>query len=137
MMGTWGSGPFENDEAADWRYPLVDGGGIDIVASELRAADRPRLDSPDAEKAVAAAAIVAAALDGNHGGLPEDIVEWLAAQGDASWPDLAQGAITVLDHVLSDSELQELWAEADDDTWAADVLALRERLVAAAAGSNP
>jgi hypothetical protein len=129
-MGTWGSGPFDNDEAADWRYPLVDGGGIDIVASELRSADRPRLDSPDAEKAVAAAAIVAAGLDGNQGDLPEDLVEWLAAHNDESWRDLARSAIKAIDHVLTDSELQELWAEADDDTWAAAVLVLRERLVA-------
>ena len=36
-MGAWGTGPFENDDAADWSYQLVDGAGPDVVAAALRA----------------------------------------------------------------------------------------------------
>jgi hypothetical protein len=127
-MGTWGSGPFDNDDAADWRYQLVDGGGIDIVASELRVAGRAGMEAPQAQNAIAAAAIVAAALDGNEADLPNDVIEWLAAHRDDAWPEVAPLAVRVLDSLLADSELNDLWEEEDDDTWAVTLGTLRDRL---------
>ncbi|WP_431032998.1 DUF4259 domain-containing protein [Streptomyces sp. P6-2-1] len=64
-MGTWDSGPFDNDTAADWCDELDDteaAGRAELVRAALAyAADTPPdayLD--DAEHAVAAAALVAA-----------------------------------------------------------------------------
>jgi len=36
-MGAWGSEPFENDHAMDWRYLLVDRAGPLVVGDALRA----------------------------------------------------------------------------------------------------
>nr|WP_319735580.1 DUF4259 domain-containing protein [Streptomyces niveiscabiei] len=80
-MGTWGTAPFDNDSAADF------GGALDEIPAENRPAavrerlllatdDRPDgrsgdradayVEAPDAEQAVAAAALVAAQCPGGE-----------------------------------------------------------------------
>jgi len=132
-MGAWGSGPFENDDAADWRYGLVDGGGPAVVADSLRAvlgAGAPQ--APAASSAVGAAAVVAAGLGITGVDLPDDVEEWLKNVDASVWPPLAPDAVAALDRVLADSELRELWDEADDGAWQAETRALREQIDAAA-----
>ncbi len=72
-MGAWGSGPFENDDAADWRYLLVDGGGPAVVADALRNVVGGSPDLPDAANVVAAAAVVATGLGVAEVDLPDDV----------------------------------------------------------------
>jgi glycerate-2-kinase len=127
-MGAWGCGPFENDDAADWCYLLVDGGAPEVVGNALRAAAAgptvPNLS--DAAKAVAAAAVVGAGLGLVEVELPDDIRDWLVEADSSAWPPLAPAAVTALDRVLTDSELLELWGEAEDDSWAAETRAIRD-----------
>ncbi len=134
-MGAWGSGPFENDDAADWRYLLVDGGGPEVVGDALRdavGAGAPEL--PAAANAVAAAAIVGAGLGVGGVELPDDVREWLAAADSSAWPPLAPEAVGALDRVLTESELRDLWSEAGDDSWAAETRALRDAIEATTGG---
>jgi hypothetical protein len=127
-MGAWGSGPFENDDAADWRYLLVDGGGPEVVADALRAVAGGGAELPEAANAVAAAAVVAAGLGDAAVEIPDDVRDWLAGVDPAAWPPLASEAAGALDLVLAESELRELWDEAGDGDWSAETQALRGRI---------
>ncbi|MEW2079311.1 MULTISPECIES: DUF4259 domain-containing protein [unclassified Streptomyces] len=131
-MGTWDIGPFDNDTAADFA------GDLDEAAVEerepmirrvlKRAADPVDcLDAPDAERAVAAAALVVAQHpDGEPAcsimGPSESLPELPA--------DLRTLAVDALDQVASElSELAELWAEAANySKWRQDITRLRDVL---------
>jgi hypothetical protein len=116
-MGTWDTGPFDNDTASDF------GGDLDEAAWEQResmirgvlgrAADPAgQLDTSDGERAVAAVALVVAQHpDGEpacpHYGPSEPLPKLPA--------DLRMPAVEALDQVVSElSELAEQWAEAAD-----------------------
>ncbi len=115
-MGTWDTGHFDNDTAADF------GGSLDETAPEQRAeliravlagaaGEQDYLDSDVAVQAVAAAALVAAQCPGGEPvataygpqePLPPFPVEFRAL------------AVAALERVLgADSELAELWDETD------------------------
>ncbi|MET8859871.1 DUF4259 domain-containing protein [Streptomyces sp. NPDC004579] len=131
-MGTWHVGPFDNDTAADFA------GDLDEVPSEereamirrtlLRAADPgDYLNTPDAERAVAAVALVVAQQpDGEpacsvHG--PSEPLPELSA-------DLRTLAVGALDQVIAGlSELAELWDGAPDGVrWRQGIARLRDTL---------
>jgi hypothetical protein len=131
-MGTWDIGPFDNDSAADF------GGDLDEAALEereamirgalKRAADpTDSLDTSVGERAVAAAALVAAQYpDGeltcSNYGPSEPLPEFPA--------DLRTLAVDALDQVVSKrSELAELWNDAANGSkWHHDITRLRDVL---------
>jgi hypothetical protein len=132
-VGAWGSGPFENDDASDWRYLLVDGGGAEVVAEALRAVlVAGPADLRTAASAVAAAAVVGVGLGVAEAHVPDDVRARLAEIDPSSWPPLAAEAVRAIDGVLTGSELRELWDEVEDDSWAVETGALRDRIAAAA-----
>ena len=131
-MGTWDIGPFDNDTAADF------GGDLDEAATQERgpmirrvlkraAAPADHLDAPDAERAVAAAALVVAQHpDGepacSNYGPSEPLPEFP--------PDLRMLAVDALNQVVSDrSELAEQWADAANwSKWRQEITHLRDLL---------
>jgi hypothetical protein len=131
-VGTWGTGPFDNDDAADFAADLEDNQAGDPVRVLTRvltdaAGSRDYLQADLGAEAVAAAALLAAQCpdgepigpDGPHGDLP-------------TFPTtLRPLAARALERVLADeSELAELWDDADEsDVWRAGVHRLREVLV--------
>lgn len=130
-MGSWGSAPFDNDDASDWSYEVLDGGGPEAVASALREVvidDPPEL--PDAAAAVGAAALVAGAL-GVTVDLPDELAAWLSSADRDSLRGLAPEAVVALDRVLDDSELGELWDETGDDEWRDATRRMRDGIAAA------
>jgi hypothetical protein len=130
-MGAWDTAPFENDDAADWRYLLLDGGGPEVVAAALREVrGSEAADAPAGSRAVAAAALVAAALDVEVE-LPDDMRDWMSAADGVALRALSGEAVAALDRVLVGSELQQLWDDVGDDTWQVDTLRLREQIAAA------
>ncbi|WP_329438031.1 DUF4259 domain-containing protein [Streptomyces canus] len=131
-MGTWDIGPFDNDTAADFAGDL-DEAAVDerepMVRRVLkRAADcADFLDAADAERAVAAAALVVAQHpDGepacSNYGPSEPLPEFPA--------DLRTLAIDALDQVVAElSELVELWGDAENGPkWRRDITRLRDVL---------
>ncbi|GHG34626.1 DUF4259 domain-containing protein [Streptomyces zaomyceticus] len=131
-MGTWDTGPFDNDTAADF------GGDLDEAAREerepmirgvlVRAASLVDfLGIYDGERAVAAAALVVAQHPDcepaclNYG--PSEPVPELPA-------DLRMLAADALDQVVSGlSELAEQWAEAANwSKWRQEITRLRDLL---------
>ena len=130
-MGATGVGHFENDAAADWLFDL-ESEGIDAVRAALcRAIEPESLDANEASEALAAAAVVASARDGNRAGLPRMAVAWLEDhQREITRGDMEQAARAVT-RVASDSELSELWREANSEGWSAVVQDLHNRLPSA------
>ncbi|MFG1805741.1 DUF4259 domain-containing protein [Streptomyces sp. NPDC049040] len=131
-MGTWDIGPFDNDTAADFA------GDLDEAALEerepmirrvlKRAADATDfLETPDAERAVAAAALVVAQHpDGqpacSNYGPSEPLPEFPV--------DLRAIAVEALDQVVAESsEIAGLWDDvADGRKWRQDITRLRDVL---------
>ncbi len=134
-MGAWGTGTFDNDDAADWAYELDDALDLSPARQALAATmdSDGYLEIPEGACAVAAAAVVAATFDGDLKGLPEEVGEWvddhpgLASRGDARL------AVDALERVLSeDSELRDLWDDAPEGAeWAKGLEKLCHRLARA------
>ena len=119
LVGAWDSGPFDNDEAADFAAELDDADPnqrIVLIRDALQAA----LDDADEEtleeafsRAVAAAAVIAASrVDtiGDSGYAPK----FLATDEQFTVPEeLIELAVLALDHLAdSDTEEAEFFGEA-------------------------
>ena len=124
-MGTWGSGPFDNDDAADWAWRLMPDVDERVVAETLT----PRAEGAPRDAAVVAAAeVVAAGVGRPHPELPESVAAWLDARRDRPWAGLVPLAIAAVERVRGGSELDDLWDEAGDDAWSFEVDELLDRL---------
>lgn len=119
-MGAWDVGPFDNDTAADWC------GGLNEAIPEQRAVlirdaltrvaeyGNDYLESNEAEKAIAAAAVVASQLPGGTAidtpYAPDFLLEGGNVEVDDEVPAIA---VRALDRVVQqDSEWRELWEES-------------------------
>ena len=141
-MGAWGHGLFDNDDAADWVWELEEAQDDRVLEEALQAvASRPPnayVESSEAACALAAAEVVAAATTGSRdvlvaaGPYAEGAIAWLDAHAGAVRPGLVPLARRALRRARDDSELRELWDEADPGPWLAEVDALERRLQAAA-----
>ncbi|MEU6542754.1 DUF4259 domain-containing protein [Streptomyces sp. NPDC046859] len=137
-MGTWDIGPFDNDTAADFANDLDDAAEGErerlVRGALMRAVDNhDYLEAPDAEEAVAAAALIAAQCPGGepvslHYG-PEKPIPRMSA-------DVRRLAAEALDRVLADkSELSDLWGAEEGGRWRGSVAHLR-RLLDPASGAQ-
>jgi hypothetical protein len=132
-MGAWGTAPFDNDTAADFLWE-VEESGIAAIADALAnaVANKDDLQAPDADSAVAAAALVAAARDGCTDMIPSSAIEQFHRLRGSIAADrsLAEQSLTVLDAVLGpNSELADLWAETDEaDIWRTSIAELKARI---------
>ncbi|WP_199572292.1 DUF4259 domain-containing protein [Streptomyces murinus] len=131
-MGTWDIGPFDNDTAADFAGDLDEAAAEERVPMIRRVLERTAagaefLEIPDAERAVAAAALVVAQhpaggpLGSGYGPsepLPRFPVE------------LRTLALAALDQVAGRlCELAVVWGEAvDGSKWRRDIVRLRDVL---------
>jgi hypothetical protein len=127
-MGAWGHEVFQSDSALDWLSSAETRGSAalnDVFADS----NGEYLDADVGSAVVAAASVVAAALDGNTVNLPAAGVA-LARKLELS-PALCQAAASALDAVLGErSELRSLWFEgADGPAWREILVALRTRLL--------
>jgi hypothetical protein len=131
VMGTWGTGPFDDDQASDWVWELQEAKDWGVVMTALRgAADAADayLEAPDGQIAWAAAAVVAAADDPGVT-VPEEVSNWLASHRADRPSDAGPLASKALQRITSDqSELVELWEEAGDEEWRANIKRLAEQL---------
>lgn len=129
-MGAWGTRSFENDEAKDWAA------GLDKIAPEeltrilTQAADDPEyLEAPAAYVAVAAAEVVAALSGAPAEEAPAGIVDWARAHPQVFTPGLKALAIRTLERVRRNSEVKDLWMQADGlNDWIAAIGELQGRL---------
>ena len=129
-MGAWGTGSFENDEAADWIAGLKTIAPEELTKILTRAADDPNyLEGPAASVAVAAAEVVAALNGSAAEGAPASIGEWTKEHPQALTPELKDLAIRAVERVRKNSELKDLWMEADGlNDWIGALRDLQTRL---------
>ena len=128
-MGEWGTGSFENDEAADWLAELGSRVPDDLTQILVQAADNPVYLEAPALRIVVAAAEVIAALNGSPAQeVPPEIVKWTTNR-QASIPELKAVALWALERVRKNSELKDLWLEADGlNDWIAAIQDLQTRV---------
>jgi hypothetical protein len=129
-MGAWGTGSFENDDARDWVADLGTLAPADLTKILVQAADDPAyLEAPTASIAVAAAEVVAALNGSPAVGAPAAILDWTHKNRQASTPELKTLALRALDRVRRNSEVKDLWMEADGlNDWIAALKDLQARL---------
>jgi hypothetical protein len=125
-MGTWGTGPFEDDNASDWAWELEEADDWSVVETALRAAAEvpgdAYLEAPDGQIAWAAAAVVAASENPSEVPLPDELRAWLDRHQDSRPSQLRPLALAATQRVLADnSELVELWRDEGEDEWRANV----------------
>jgi hypothetical protein len=118
-MGTWATGPFDNDTAADWSGDLHEAPDEDraqLVQDTLFAVAEHEdyLDSDLASEAIAAAAVVASQRPGGaHLVATAYAPDFLEEGGSLALPDLAELARRALDRVIGpESEWRELWEDS-------------------------
>ena len=130
-MGAWGYLPFENDDALDWLDEL-EGGGADVIRGALAKAGNGYVDAPEGSIAVAAADITAACQGNPSGDLPENVADWVTAHGAEIIAEDVELALEAVGRVAGEeSELAELWDDADEPEWRESLEDLSERLRAA------
>jgi hypothetical protein len=135
-MGAWGVGHFENDAAADWLFDLGSDGMSAVRAALARAASPEILQANEASEALAAAAVVASAHDGNRTGLPTRALDWLDGHQQEVTADDVALAERAVARVETNSELSVLWREAASAGWSALVQELSHRLESATEPSD-
>ncbi len=128
-MGAWGHAVFDNDAALDWLADAASRGAAVVAAGAFEAADGDYLDVDAGSSLIAAAALVAAALDGDETDLPPSARALL--QDGRAVADLAnlgaQAAAGLRRVLLPSSELASLWKSGQEgDAWRASI----ERLIA-------
>lgn len=131
-MGTWDIGPFDNDTAADFASDLDEAAVEEREPMVRRALKRVAaatefLETPDAERAVAAVALVAAQ---HPDGVPA-CSNYGPSEPLPVFPvELRTLAVEALDRVVAESsEIAELWDDVPDGwKWRQDITRLRDVL---------
>ena len=128
-MGTWGTGPFDNDTAADFAGDLDDappGEREALVRGVLARTVSAAGYLDEAQEAVAAAALIAAQCPG---GRPVGTVYGPEQPLPVFPEDLRELAARALDRVLAGGPGLEMWVgPADAPQWLAAVAAVRDVL---------
>lgn len=128
-MGAWGAGPFENDDAADWaaEFDGADGPqGLAILRRALSSVETAEyVEAPDGSVAVAATQVVAWLVKPDsieESAYVESVVGWLRRSEPSIDSALVEAARRALVRMRApDSELHELWIEAEDPDWELDL----------------
>jgi hypothetical protein len=133
-MPGWGTGSFENDDAQNFLSRLNSVGVGDLRQMLARAADRDQLEARVSGAVVAAAEVVAALVasakdETSSPATPRQIFDWIGANKSEVPPDLAGLARRAVERVRTNSELKDLWLEAEGlNEWSAALRGLEERL---------
>lgn len=119
-MGTWGAGPFENDEALDFLGEVEESGPgrLGRLAGPLQhvAYSGDYLEAHEVSEAVAAAAVVGAALRPADAAGEPYLPEWVrSVQASDLDNELIHLSRQALQRALQaeNNELYELWAEEE------------------------
>ena len=128
-MGAWNASSFDNDDAQDWLAELDESENIDLLVKALAdvTENEGYVEAPEAQRAVAAAEVVAAMKGYPAVDLPDEAATWSRCHNsqDSTLTSLARQATT---RIQVDSELKELWEEDDSAGWNAMMSDLSARL---------
>ena len=115
-MGAWGFNSFENDGAGDLVADLVHGHDLTPVTEALDTVleKDEYIEVDEAQRAVAAAEVIAFLRGKPNASTPQSLRDWLQSHQvalDSAWSDKATQAVN---KVYAASEMRELWEEVDD-----------------------
>lgn len=133
-MPGWGTGSFENEDAQDFLGRLKSLGVDDLRQILARAADQDYLEAPESSAVVAAAEVVASLVaaakeETASPATPRQIFDWISKSRTGAAPDLVDLARRGVEKVRTNSELKDLWLEAEGlNEWSAALRNLEERL---------
>ena len=133
-MPGWGTGSFENEDAQGFLGRLHSLGIEDLKPILARAADQDYLEAPESSIAVAAAEVVAALGSAfkdetASSATLRQVVDWISKSESGAPPDLVDLARRAVDRVRTNSELKDLWLEAEGlNEWSAALRDLTKRL---------
>ncbi len=93
------------------------------------AADRDYMDAPESSVVIAVAEVVATARGNPPQAVPIQIAEWVSKIEGAPSPEMSELARLAVYKVRTNSELKDLWLEAEGlNEWSAVLRDLEERL---------
>ena len=132
-MGAWGTGIYENDDAADWGPQITDRGLAAVEAAFDAVLDADYVEAPDGNCALAAADVLARLISGRGeaSAYCNDVAVWVATTTEQPSAPLIVKAAQVLARLRGDDpELAELWSddEASHVSWLAVVEDVEQRL---------
>ena len=128
-MPGWGAGSFENDDAQNFLGRLNSVGVDDLKSMLAHAADQDYLDAPESSVVVAVAEIVATARGNPPQAVPSQIAEWVGKIEGAPSSEMSELARLAVYKVRVNSELKDLWLEAEGlNEWSAVLRDLEGRL---------
>jgi len=130
-MSTFGLKNFENDEAMDFLYEILDNDKNFIVDVLKKVADYPDneyLEVPDCQQALVASELVAAAKGSPSIDFPSEADEWLV-KNKLSEENLSGVALKAIARIKINSELRKLWEESDEfQEWLKVINDLEDRI---------
>ena len=132
-MGSWGSRPFENDTALDLWASLRRSGETAMlyrVFHDALARPDDYFDVPDAEAAIAAGELVAAAFGHEGMDLPDGAMAWAVEHRKQLDVEILKQALLAVGRVFDEAPLlMESWfSRTSAEEWLARVEDLRDRL---------
>jgi hypothetical protein len=129
-MPGWGTGSFENEDAQNFLNSL--GSKEPDVLKQIlsNGADRDEYLNPsESSVLIAAAEIVATAKGSPPQTVPRQITEWICKIEGAPSSEMNDLARRAVEKVRTNSELKDLWLEADGlNEWSAALRDLEQRL---------
>ena len=131
-MGAWGIGSFDNDDALDWVIELEASDDLSVIQEALQdviALADDTLDATECCRGIAAAEVIAALRGQAKFADSDAAAAWVEVHRDLDTSAIVPEAQRALQIILTESELQELWADSDDyDAWVAAMNDLQMRL---------
>jgi hypothetical protein len=129
-MAGWGTGSFENEDAQNFLKRLSSLEIDDLRKILARAADQDDyLEASESSGVVVAAEIVATAKGEPPETVPLQIVEWVSKIEGAPSAEMNELARRAVNKVRVNSELKDLWLEAEGlNEWSAALRDLEGRL---------
>jgi Domain of unknown function (DUF4259) len=129
-MPGWGTGSFENEDAQSFLGALQAKEPGDLKQILARAADGTDYLGPsESSVAVVAAEIVATANGKPPEAMPTQISGWIGKIDGAPSSEMTDLARRAVERVRTNSELKDLWLEAEGlNEWSAALHDLEERL---------
>ena len=130
-MPGWGTGSYENEDAQKFLALLQSKEPGDLRQILLYAAERDDyLPTSEASEVIVVAEIVATAKGSPPSVLPPQIAEWIGKIEGAPSAEMSELAHRAVNKVRLNSELKDLWLEAEGlNEWSAVLRDLERRLV--------
>jgi uncharacterized protein DUF4259 len=129
-MAGWGTGSFENEDAQTFLKKLASVEIGDLRQILVRAADHDGyLAAPESSEVIVAAEVVATAKGMPSETVPPQISEWVSKIEGTPSAEMSEVARTAVGKVRANSELKDLWLQAEGlNEWTAALQNLQDRL---------